>query len=172
MKQISKIKYVILIIAIFAGFSCMFTIGVQGKAIKLFFEGTAIEFDFQVLETWMEEDVYHMKYYRKSTISGLMDGIEFIGYNEAYGHLKIEPSGDYTGHGTVTAYITWNGFVGTYYGPFNIKGFMPVIPSRGDFTGKYIGHGDGDFDGWKQFGTSWDLDEGGYGFSGTTLIPN
>ena len=171
MKKTSKIRHIILIITIIAGFLCVFTIGVQGKAIRHTFEGKAFQREFIVLDEWMEDDVRHILYYRENTLSGVMDGFGFLGYNEVYGHTKIKPTGYYTIHGNVTSYTTWNGFTGSYYGRFNVKGFMPVIPSRGDFTGKSVSHGDGDYKGWKQFATSWDIDEGTYGFSGTVLIP-
>lgn len=171
MKKKSKIKYVILIIAVITGFTCIFTTVVQGKSTKLVFEGEAVQIDFQIQDQWMEGGVYHIRYYRKSTDSGTVDGIPFTGYSEANAHLKIEATGDYTINGKATSYVTWNEREGTFYGSFHIEGFMVIIPSMGDFNGKFAMQGAGDFDGWKQFGISWSIEEGRYGLSGTILIP-
>ena len=172
MKKKSKIKYVFLIIAVITGFTCISTIVVQAKSTKLVFEGEAIQVDFQIQDVWMEDGVYHIRYYRKSTLSGTIGGIKFIGHIEANGVIKIEVTGYYTATGKATSYTTWNEQKGTFYGPFNVKDFMVIIPSWGDFNGKSATQGTGDFNGWKQFGISWSIEEGRYGFSGTILIPN
>ena len=156
------------------GFTCTFTTANEEnqRSTKLVLEGEAVQRKFQIRDQWMEDGVIHIRYYRESTISGTIDGIEFIGHHEVNGHIKIEVTGDYTANGKVTSYTTWNQREGTFYGSFNVKGFMVIIPSWGDFNGKSVMQGAGDFKGWKIFSISWSIEEGRYGLNGTVLIPN
>ena len=174
MKKKSKIRYVILIIAVITGFTCIFTTVVQGKSTQLVCEAEAVQIDFQIQDEWMEDGVYHIRYYRENSLSGTIDGIKYTGYNEVNSHIKIEANGDYTANGKVTSYITWNLREGTFYGPFKVKGFMVIIPSWGDFNGKFVMQGAGDFNGWKLFGTVYFIDPiiGINGLEGIILIPN
>ena len=156
------------------GFTCTFTTAKEEnqRSTKLFFKGEAVQRKYEILDEWMEDGVIHTRYYRESTLYGTIDGDKFTGHNEVYGHAKIEASGDYTINGNVTSYTTWNQREGSFYGHFKVKGFMVIIPSAGDFNGKSVMRGAGDFNGWKQFSISWSIEEGRYGVSGTVLIPN
>lgn len=162
-------KKVILIIAVITGFMCIFTTVVQGKSTKLVFEAEAVQSEIQIQDEWMENGVYHMRYYRENILSGIIDGIEFTGHNEINMHIKIDfATGDLIGNGKVTWYITWNEELeGTFYGPVNIKGLY-----MGDFNGKIALQGAGDFNGWKLFGRVWRIDSARNGLYGTVLIPN
>ncbi|MHA1914822.1 MAG: hypothetical protein ACW986_14175 [Promethearchaeota archaeon] len=125
----------------------------------------------------MEDGVYHMRDYREYTFEfGTIEGIRFTGHNEANIHFKINgdpgDSGGFTAQGKVTSYMTWNGLVGTFYGSFNEKGYMVIIPEEpGDYIGKFVMQGAEDFNGWKLFGIFWMIEKGRYGLSGTILIP-
>lgn len=172
MRKKSKIRYVILIIAVITGFTCIFTPVVQGKSTKLVFEAEAVQSDFQIQEEWWEDGVLHRRSYTENKLSGTLDGIEFTGHNELNLHIKIDFStGVVTLNGKVTWNITWGDFPhelkGTFYGPGNYKGMI-----MGEFNGKITLQGAGDFNGWKLFGIVKNLPGGPIILSGTVLIPN
>ncbi|MCE7740303.1 MAG: hypothetical protein GPJ50_13085 [Candidatus Heimdallarchaeota archaeon] len=138
----------------------------QGKSTKLVFEGETVLSFFQPLEMWMEDDVMHFKFYKEATAYGAIDDIEFTGHLELYFYLKIFPSGDWVGHGTVTYYIDLNGMSGYFYGIANGKKVAGVMDV------KITLQGFGDYIGWKLFAAEWGIDDVTNGQIGTVLIPN
>ena len=174
MKKKSKIKNIILIVAIITGFTCIFTTVVQGKSTKLVFEAEAIQFYSETQDEWWEDGVYHMRYLRINNLSGIINGFKFTGRNEINTHVKIDfATLELIANGKVTWYITWEGLgglEGTFYGPVNTKGLL-----TGDSNSKITLQGAGDFSGWKLFGIVRNL-PGSYPptniLSGTVLIPN
>ena len=173
----SKIRYVILIIAVITGFTCAFTTAIQGKSTKKVFEAEAVQSKpVEIQDAWMEDGVYHIRQYRENILSGTIDGFAFTGHNEINIHIKIDfATGDLIGNGKVTWYITVNEELeGTFYGPVNIKGLY-IDQFYQDFNGKITLQGAGDFNGWKLFGIVRNL-PGSYPptniLSGSVLIPN
>lgn len=174
MKKKSKIKNIILIVAIITGFTCIFTTAVQGKSTKLVFEAEAIQIYSETQDEWWEDGVYHMRYLRINSLSGIINGIEFRGHNEINTHVKIDfATLELISNGKVTWYITWDGLgglEGTFYGPVNTKGLLTV-----DSNSNITLQGAGDFSGWKLFGIVWNLPNSfppTNMLSGTVLIPN
>ncbi|MFX0037501.1 MAG: hypothetical protein ACFE9I_17900 [Candidatus Hermodarchaeota archaeon] len=166
----SNIRYIILIIAVITGFTCVFTTVVQGESTTLVLEAEGVEVDAKSLEQWWEGTVLHIRYYTKRELSGTIGGIAFTGHNEIYTHVKIDfATGELIANGKVTWYITLNGRVGTFYGPVNTKGVF-----MGDQSSKIALQGAEGFDGWKLFGIVRNLpgaDPPKVIFSGTVLIP-
>ncbi|MHA1885562.1 MAG: hypothetical protein ACW96S_10950 [Promethearchaeota archaeon] len=172
MKKESKIRYIILIIAVITGFTYMFTTAVQGKSERLAFEAEAVGYPI-ILEEWVdwEEEVHHLRILRINDLTGYINGIWFDGINVINSHVKIDLiTGELIANGKVTWYITWDGEggkTGTFYGPVNTKGVY-----GGVLNSKITLQGAGDFDGWKLFGEVWNINVITNGLSGTILIPN
>jgi len=166
-----RLKIVILMIAVITGFTCAFSaVFVHAKSTKLDFEAIEVQTYFEPLAEWMEDDVYHLRFYAENAISGTIDGIPFIGHNEVNFHIKSDlMTGEFTGHAMGTMYFTWNGLVGSFYGSVIIKG------SNEGFEGKFTLQGAGDFKGMKLFGKVWNIQPPfppTNELSGTILVPN
>ncbi|MFW9825388.1 MAG: hypothetical protein ACFFE4_20775 [Candidatus Thorarchaeota archaeon] len=148
-----KARIVILMIAVITGFTCAFsTVLVHAKSSKLDFEAIEYQIYFVPLDEWVEDGVYHLRFYKQNDISGTIGGIPFSGYNEVNFHIKSDlMTGELTGHGMGTMYLSWNGLEGTFYGTIVIKG------TNEGFEGKVILQGAGDFEGMKLFCKVWNI---------------
>lgn len=178
MEKKSKIRYVILIIAVMTGFTCIFTTTVMAKSTKYTLDAEAVQIFIQPQESWMEDDVLHIRQYIVNSLSGAIDGKSFTGHNEIYSHVKIDFGTPYPWeliiNGKVTWYITLDGQVGTFYGPVNVKGLY-MGPDFRVYDGKITLQGAGDFSGWKLFSKVRSVpgsDPATNIFSGTILIPH